>query len=119
MVVARPFEPSSADSEAYQCTAPIVPTKILTDPEELNRQLLQNGYATAFIKYTEENCIEVEAINFTEEVESEAIPSGASVIQNAPVVVTPVETECSTASDSETEKFAVTLNKNDQGLGNA
>lgn len=48
MVVARSIEPTSIDFETYQCSAPIVPTKILTDPEELDRQLLQNGYSTFF-----------------------------------------------------------------------
>jgi len=43
LVVARPVEPTSPDSLASQ--APIVPTKILGDPEELERHLAQaNGY---------------------------------------------------------------------------
>lgn len=53
MVVARPIEPSSVDYQNYRCSAPIVPTKILTDPEELDRQLLQNGYSTFFGVKTE------------------------------------------------------------------
>lgn len=52
MVVARPIEPSSADFQTLGCSAPIVPTKILTDPEELDRTLLQNGY-TQICNYTE------------------------------------------------------------------
>lgn len=43
LVVARPVEPSSPD--ALSSAAPIVPTKILGDPEELERHLIQsNGY---------------------------------------------------------------------------
>lgn len=48
MVVARPIEPTSIDFQTYHCTAPIVETKILTDPDELDRQLLQNGYSMFF-----------------------------------------------------------------------
>ncbi|XP_076259998.1 patj homolog [Rhynchophorus ferrugineus] len=48
MVVARSIEPTSINFQTYPCSAPIVPTKILTDPEELDRQLLQNGYSTFF-----------------------------------------------------------------------
>jgi hypothetical protein len=45
LVVARPVEPTSPDSLTSQ--APIVPTKILGDPEELERHLVQsNGYST-------------------------------------------------------------------------
>ncbi|CAH1962923.1 unnamed protein product [Acanthoscelides obtectus] len=59
MVVARPIELNSLDFDPYNCAAPIVPTKILTDPEELDRQLLQNGYTTVFYRYSEP----VEAVN--------------------------------------------------------
>ncbi|XP_066142472.1 patj homolog isoform X2 [Euwallacea fornicatus] len=45
MVVARPVEPTTVDFETYRYNAPIVPTRILTDPEELDRQLLQNSYS--------------------------------------------------------------------------
>ena len=44
LVVARPVEPTSPDYQALASHAPIVPTKILADPEELDRHLVQNGY---------------------------------------------------------------------------
>lgn len=44
LVVARPVEPTSPDYQALGSHAPIVPTKILNDPEELDRHLVQNGY---------------------------------------------------------------------------
>lgn len=45
LVVARPIEPTSPD--AFNGPAPIVPTRILGDPEELERHLLQaNGYGS-------------------------------------------------------------------------
>ncbi|XP_050316404.1 patj homolog isoform X2 [Anthonomus grandis grandis] len=58
MVVARSVEPSSIDFESYQYIPPIVPTKILTDPEELDRQLLQNGYTTCFNFKSEQSPLE-------------------------------------------------------------
>lgn len=48
LVVARPVEPTSPDYQALGSHAPIVPTKILSDPEELDRHLLQNGYPETF-----------------------------------------------------------------------
>nr|CAD7597948.1 unnamed protein product [Timema genevievae] len=48
LVVARPVEPTSPDYQALGSHAPIVPTKILGDPEELDRHLLQNGYTETF-----------------------------------------------------------------------
>lgn len=44
LVVARPVEPTSPEYQALDSHAPIVPTKILGDPEELDRHLVQNGY---------------------------------------------------------------------------
>ena len=49
LVVARPVEPTSPDYQALGSHAPIVPTKILGDAEELDRHLLQNGYGKATI----------------------------------------------------------------------
>ncbi|XP_045028457.1 multiple PDZ domain protein isoform X3 [Daphnia magna] len=45
LVVARPIEPSSPDYQGMSSSAPIVPTKVLGDPEELERHLAmhQNG----------------------------------------------------------------------------
>nr|CAD7200722.1 unnamed protein product [Timema douglasi] len=48
LVVARPVEPTSPDYQALGSHAPIVPTKLLGDPEELDRHLLQNGYTETF-----------------------------------------------------------------------
>lgn len=49
MVVARPFEPTSADFQNnLGHSASVVQTKFLTDPEELDRQLVQNGYGEVF-----------------------------------------------------------------------
>ncbi|XP_063871690.1 multiple PDZ domain protein-like isoform X15 [Scylla paramamosain] len=51
LVVARPIEPTSPDFQVRQVgrSAPIVETRVLNDPEELDRRLslLQNGYTPA------------------------------------------------------------------------
>lgn len=43
LIVARPVEPTSPDYQALASHAPIIPTKLLTDPEELDRQLIQSA----------------------------------------------------------------------------
>lgn len=43
LIVARPVEPTSPDYQALASHAPIIPTKLLTDPEELERQLIQTA----------------------------------------------------------------------------
>ncbi|CAH1188432.1 unnamed protein product [Phyllotreta striolata] len=48
MVVARPIESANADFQHLGSLAPIVPTKILGDPVELDRHLIENGYGEAF-----------------------------------------------------------------------
>uniref|UniRef100_A0A904A3C5 PDZ domain-containing protein n=1 Tax=Anopheles quadriannulatus TaxID=34691 RepID=A0A904A3C5_ANOQN len=52
LIVARPVEPTSPDYQALASHAPIIPTKMLTDPDELDRTLLQtSGYTSgAFLQ---------------------------------------------------------------------
>lgn len=106
MVVARPVEPSSADFQNFGSTAPVVPTKILTDTEELNRHLLQNGYAEV-CNYLEETQIEINGIDlnlidqtelYTEEIQVE---EEEDVLETLP----------------ETERLTIELNRNEYGLG--
>ncbi|XP_053678768.1 patj homolog [Anopheles nili] len=54
LIVARPVEPTSPDYQALASHAPIIPTKMLTDPDELDRTLLQTaGYTSgAFLQPT-------------------------------------------------------------------
>lgn len=52
MVVARSIDPSSIDIDTYQYGGPVVPTRILTDTEELDRLMqtvradpeIENGF---------------------------------------------------------------------------
>lgn len=137
MVVARSVEPGSANFHLYNCKAPIVPTKVLTDPDELDRQLLQNGYASTLYRYMEstseydqnfqqinlendelgsyENTInspEVNGIDFEKEpaVNNDCEPN-TDILDTSPVTNT-----CNTP-DSETEKYKLILHKGDHGLG--
>lgn len=43
LIVARSVEPASVDFQALTSHAPIIPTKLLSDPEELDRILQQTG----------------------------------------------------------------------------
>lgn len=43
IVVARPVEATSSEYRSLATHAPIIPTKVLSDPEELERQLLQTS----------------------------------------------------------------------------
>lgn len=47
IVVARPVEPTSVDYQTLASHAPIIPTKLLTDPEELERHLIQTAAYTS------------------------------------------------------------------------
>ncbi|XP_023235390.1 patj homolog [Centruroides sculpturatus] len=51
LIVARPVEPSSPSYNTLNTTAPILPTRLLSDPEEIERnismfqQAVQNGFS--------------------------------------------------------------------------
>ncbi|XP_055605335.1 patj homolog [Uranotaenia lowii] len=94
LIVARPVEPTSPDYQALASHAPIIPTKMLTDPEELDRTLLQTaGYTSgAFLQSpmeeSEELCpthIEVVAVNNTINIDNNSLalisPSSISIPQ--------------------------------------
>ncbi|KAL1514024.1 hypothetical protein ABEB36_003351 [Hypothenemus hampei] len=164
MVVARPIEPTALDFENFQCTASVVPTKILTDPEELERQLLQNGYSTWFnVKrevtpvddkgdFSIKSDIISESLKVIENKKIEAIrkvksadictivkcnnnnnnnnnnnysdvttpkyeshsESSESPVSTSHIIVTPIDLEYDIP---ETERYSVTLRKNETGLG--
>ncbi|KAF2884683.1 hypothetical protein ILUMI_21480 [Ignelater luminosus] len=131
MVVARPIEPSSVNYQTITSTAPIVPTKILTDPEELDRQLLQNGYtqicnlASTGLSYDHQeitqiqlNNIDINEINVLNAIDINVVnvnpTNNLSPESEKHFVVTPVDVE---QALPETERFAVELLKNEYGLG--
>jgi multiple PDZ domain protein len=127
MVVARPVEPSSSDFQTFGCSAPVVPTKILTDPEELDRQLQQNGY-TSFYSYNERNsCDDLDQTDLNSvdtdpatynsldvAVNNNNNTNGFSPVSDGHVVIIPADIEYTVP---ETERFDVELTKNEYGLG--
>ncbi|KAK4884232.1 hypothetical protein RN001_000503 [Aquatica leii] len=130
MVVARPIEPSSVNYHNVSSTAPIVPTKILTDPEELDRQLLQNGYSQICnlqtnLNYNNQdiaqldlNNIDINELNVLNAIDINVVnvnsTNNLSPESDKQFVLTPVDIE---EALPETERFSVELNKNEYGLG--
>ncbi|KAK5649101.1 hypothetical protein RI129_003993 [Pyrocoelia pectoralis] len=125
MVVARPIEPSSVNFHNVSSTAPIVPTKILTDPEELDRQLLQNGYSQIcnLHAYNNQdlaqlhlNNIDINELNVLNAIDINIVNSSNNLSPDSErhFVVTPVDIE---QALPETERITVELNKNEYGLG--
>ncbi|KAF5292771.1 hypothetical protein FQA39_LY13816 [Lamprigera yunnana] len=130
MVVARPIEPSSVNYHTVSSTAPIVPTKILTDPEELDRQLLQNGYSQICNLHTnlsynnqdlaqlQLNNIDINELNVLNAIDINVVnvnsTNNISPESERHFVVTPVDIE---QALPETERFTVELQKNEYGLG--
>ncbi|XP_022911871.1 patj homolog [Onthophagus taurus] len=118
MVVARPVDIAVDLSDSI---IPVVPTKVLTDPEELDRQLFQNGYQQictnidfeAELIETESNINEdYNALNNCLERDDDVIETITS--NTTQLVITPVDIELALP---ETERFAVNLTKNEFGLG--
>ncbi|XP_058790086.1 uncharacterized protein LOC131663616 isoform X2 [Phymastichus coffea] len=111
LVVARPVEPTSPDYQALGSHAPIVPTKVLGDPEELDRYLLRSG-ADAYNQRREQG-------DFGE-LDTHGRSSliigapGALPIGELPVIsMEPIDVNAL----PEMEKFTVELKKDSCGLG--
>ncbi|XP_029717448.2 patj homolog [Aedes albopictus] len=141
LIVARPVEPTSPDYQALASHAPIIPTKMLTDPEELDRTLLQTaGYTSgAFlqspVEEAEELCpthIEVVAVNNTINIDNNSLalisPSSISIPQVLsqplleaiiPPPLPPPDPQdyMDLPETPETETYEVELRKNVYGLG--
>ncbi|KAG9431103.1 inaD-like protein [Apis mellifera carnica] len=136
LVVARPVEPTSPDYQALGSHAPIVPTKILGDPEELDRHLVHSvpetynmrhvqpdsAYDNGFM-YSQESDVEMHARpGLIMDVVRNPMPIGAMpVIPTVPVQIPelPVLTMDTIDVNSlpEMERFTVELKKDIYGLG--
>ncbi|GJQ76391.1 hypothetical protein Trydic_g2107 [Trypoxylus dichotomus] len=127
MVVARPVESTSINF--HSSSAPVVPTKILTDPEELDRQLFRNGYPQIYrhdqnIVYENNTCddiqvnnIDVNAINVLNSIDTNSIKVSSATISPSSekqILFTPADIELALP---ETERYVVELKKNEYGLG--
>ncbi|XP_059610799.1 patj homolog [Phlebotomus argentipes] len=130
LIVARPVEPSSPDYQSLATHAPIIPTKLLSDPEELERQLLQTaGYTQATLLVASPTLVEgleatVEVIAVTQDTVSCTVsPSTATMpplhLPSPPLL--PDSSPPALISDyldlPETETYQVELRKNVYGLG--
>ncbi|XP_036145834.1 uncharacterized protein LOC105834064 isoform X3 [Monomorium pharaonis] len=138
LVVARPVEPTSPDYQALGSHAPIVPTKILGDPDELDRHLVHSvpenynmrrgdgtGYDNNGYAYSQESDIEMHARpGLIMDVVRNPMPIGAMPV--IPAVPLPVQLQDLPAltmepldinSLPEMERFEVDLTKDAYGLG--
>ncbi|XP_073994431.1 multiple PDZ domain protein-like isoform X3 [Rhodnius prolixus] len=114
LVVARPVEPTSPDYQSLDSHAPVVPTKILADPDQLDRHLVQNGYPQA-TPYPENPFIYHDSsdIHIIER-------DPRLVVDVVPSLPLPLLTMDMLPLDShlpETERFTVELKKDVHGLG--
>ncbi|GAB6026518.1 hypothetical protein CHUAL_012941 [Chamberlinius hualienensis] len=119
LVVARPFEPSSPDYQMHaniHSNAPIVPTRILNDPEELDRHLMLIASQNGFVDPSVYSNLEVYGQHFIFD-QTSGEPVGEADIE----LHAPLEMEAAMAGLDETvvnqETFDVELTKGQQGLG--
>jgi multiple PDZ domain protein len=120
LIVARSVEPTSPDYQQLGSHAPVIPTKLLTDPEEMDRTLLQTaGYTGALITASasdmHELCqthIEVVAVNNTITIN----PLQLTLISPCSLAI-PQILESPYMEADETETYDVELRKNVYGLG--
>ncbi|KAK9712232.1 PDZ domain [Popillia japonica] len=127
MVVARPVESTSINF--HNSSAPVVPTKILTDPEELDRQLYRNGYPQLCrheqneISYENNsynhqvNNIDLNVINVLNSIDTNTINVNSATVtpsSEKQILITPADIELALP---ETERYVVELQKNEYGLG--
>ncbi|KAK6624471.1 hypothetical protein RUM44_011330 [Polyplax serrata] len=129
LVVARPVEPTSPDYQALDSHAPIVPTKILGDPEELDRHLLQNGYTETLTRQTAVFDAYNDNIIYRDQQDIEIHPQATLVMDavrnpSIPLITAPSLSVLTmdmlpleTADLPEMEKFNVELKKDLHGLG--
>lgn len=126
MVVARPVEPTSEDFRNINRRSSIVPTRLLTDPSELDNTLLRNGigsYSENDILYANDNSVglitpETDGINGVNELNILNInrTRSCSPIGGTKLFVNSIDIDIEYELP-ETERISVELNKNECGLG--
>lgn len=134
LLVARPIEPTSTDFTALANRAPIVPTKVISDPELLDHHLIENGYNDTYNAIPQ--CYEERLNNENQDGPAVVYPIAAFVdvvgknpiqIGELPVnikptspiitVSVPIEMIPKLPSPPEMEVVTVVLGKNVYGLG--
>ncbi|XP_065205069.1 multiple PDZ domain protein-like isoform X4 [Planococcus citri] len=119
IVVARPVESGNPDYQMLESQAPVVPSNILNDPEELNKYFMQHGYpeinstpprsANVMDDYTLYNG---SSSNLNNTLLGDVVVPGSLPILTMDMI--PAE---SLTNLPETEKFNVELRKDAHGLG--
>ncbi|KAJ8925775.1 hypothetical protein NQ315_009623, partial [Exocentrus adspersus] len=132
MVVARPIESANSDYQTLSSHAPIVPTKILGDPVELDRHLLENGYAEAFAhqrpssftspyiytgQHTDIQLHGISGMVDTSRDHRSHSPFASAELQNSFAKTFPLDLTLQEPDLPETETNVVELKKDDLGLG--
>nr|XP_023021603.1 patj homolog [Leptinotarsa decemlineata] len=128
MVVARPIESANADFQTLGSLAPIVPTKILGDPVELDKHLIENGYSEAFAYHPSPSTFNTDPYFYTEHhpdsiqvhgmIDPFSVPyiTRADVQNNLPKMLS-LDVSLHETELPETETYTVKLKKDDLGLG--
>lgn len=125
LVVARPFEPSSPDYQIHRDihgNAPIVPTRILGDPEELERHLTMLNGQNGFVDPSLYSNLEVYGQHFVfEQTPEQVLAEQTQVELHIPPLVLPEASTVIAPAASilavNQETFEVELTKGQQGLG--
>ncbi|XP_055380117.1 patj homolog [Condylostylus longicornis] len=138
LIVARPIEPSNVDYHTLASHAPVVPTKLLSDPDELTRHLFQNAAfaAQSFLTATVEEATAAVVLQdrLTPHAAASilppldliaacpALPSDIPVLSPIIPIISPTSTQSPSPVDNyantpETETYDVELKKNVYGLG--
>ncbi|XP_025414266.1 multiple PDZ domain protein-like isoform X4 [Sipha flava] len=109
LVVARPIESSAIDIvQNMSCTAPIVPTKMLGDADELDRHLVQQGYSEV-ATYPPDY--------FLQNISNESTLIITEITDSLPVLTMDMVPPDSITTLPETDSFTVQLKKDSHGLG--
>lgn len=117
ILVARPVEPTSSEYRTLARDAPIIQTKMLSDPEELERQLIQNS-----IPFSSEFIVDVDQL-ISPHIEVVTFHGGLMSQQNSFELISPCSINEQPVVDAtyiespETETYEVELRKNVYGLG--
>ncbi|KAJ8674602.1 hypothetical protein QAD02_005864, partial [Eretmocerus hayati] len=128
LVVARPVEPTSPDYQALGSHSVVVPTKILGDPDELDRYLLRSGADSHGIRRGDSNYDNGSIYGLESDLDVHSRPS---LIMDATAVAAVARSPVAPVADlppismdplevgalPEMERFIVELKKDSCGLG--
>lgn len=121
LIVARPIDPASVEYHSLSNTAPIVPTKLLTDPEVDRTLLQQSAYAQTVAAYAAASAPEALLNPHQETVPIEVLNNAINVESHGLAQDYNEDVLTALAKDylslPETQTYDVELRKNVYGLG--